>query len=221
MPINPLPVAVVLLALPRVLVELAFLAGSEGLVGGPDAVGWRLAAIEGYGFYAILFDLARETGQWDQRILLRFVTYPFLHGNFLHMVMALVFLLALGKLVGDVMGSFAVAAVFLGASAFGALVYALTTVSDQALYGGFPGAYGLIGAYTFLMWTHARMSGGPAHQAFSLIAVLMGIQLFFAMFLGAGADWIADVAGFAAGFLLSFVVSPGGWARVLARLRQR
>jgi len=29
------------------------------------------------------------------------------------------------------------------------------------------------------------------------------------------------LAGFAAGFLLSFAVSPGGWSRVVAAIRQR
>ena len=33
--------------------------------------------------------------------------------------------------------------------------------------------------------------------------------------------WIAEVAGFAAGFGLSFVLIPGGVARVLRQIRQR
>jgi hypothetical protein len=32
---------------------------------------------------------------------------------------------------------------------------------------------------------------------------------------------VADIMGFVAGFALSFVVSPGGWARVRDKLRQR
>ncbi|MEY4697689.1 MAG: hypothetical protein RIT14_2117, partial [Pseudomonadota bacterium] len=38
---------------------------------------------------------------------------------------------------------------------------------------------------------------------------------------GGGYEWVADLAGFATGFALSFVVSPGGWRRVVAKLRQR
>ncbi|HOZ34543.1 MAG TPA: rhomboid family intramembrane serine protease, partial [Tabrizicola sp.] len=46
-------------------------------------------------------------------------------------------------------------------------------------------------------------------------------QLIFGVIFGGGWDWIADVTGFAAGFLLSFVVSPGGWSRVMDKMRQR
>ncbi|MEM0949253.1 MAG: rhomboid family intramembrane serine protease [Pseudomonadota bacterium] len=220
-PVNPLPVGVVILALPMVILELAFLAGSEGIVGGPEAVGWRLATIERYAFFVPLFQFAQETGQWVPEILVRLLTYPFMHWGFTHMLMALVFLLALGKMVGEVMGSRAVLLIFFGASILGALALTVLTNDQQPLIGGFPGAYGLIGAYSFLLWMHARLTGGPTHQAFTLIAFLMGIQLLWALLFGAGQDWIADLAGFAGGFLLSFVVSPGGWRRVLGLLRQR
>ena len=43
----------------------------------------------------------------------------------------------------------------------------------------------------------------------------------FGLLFGGGWDWVADLAGFATGFLLSFVVSPGGWARVREKIRQR
>ena len=64
-------------------------------------------------------------------------------------------------------------------------------------------------------------TGGPQYRAFTLISVLLGIQLIFGLLFGSGPDWIAEVAGFGAGFLISFVAAPGGWARVVARLRQR
>ena len=220
-PINPLPAGVVLLALPMVFVEIAFLAGTEGFVGGPAAVGWRLDAIESYGFFAILFDVMAQSGRWVPAELLRFLTYPFVHWGFVHMVMVLVFLLALGKMVGEVMGSFAVIAIFFGSAVLGALLYAVVTNDARPLIGGYPGVYGLIGGYTFILWVHAKATGGPQHRAFSLIAVLLGIQLLFGLLFDTGLDWIAEVGGFAAGFGLSFLVSPGGWARVVAMLRQR
>jgi membrane associated rhomboid family serine protease len=45
--------------------------------------------------------------------------------------------------------------------------------------------------------------------------------LVFGVLFGGSWDWVADVAGFAAGFLLSFLVSPGGFARLLDQIRQR
>ena len=48
----------------------------------------------------------------------------------------------------------------------------------------------------------------------------MGIQLIFAVFIDVQPDWVADLGGFAAGFALTIVLVPGGWARLLARLRR-
>jgi membrane associated rhomboid family serine protease len=45
--------------------------------------------------------------------------------------------------------------------------------------------------------------------------------LLFGLLFGVGWYWVAELAGFAAGFLLSFVVSPGGIARLRDQIRQR
>ena len=78
----------------------------------------------------------------------------------------------------------------------------------------------LIGAFTFLLWRRLATLGSNQTRAFTLIAVLMGLQLLFGLFFGLHSDWLADLGGFVCGFLLSFLLVPGGWARVLARLRQ-
>jgi rhomboid protease GluP len=49
----------------------------------------------------------------------------------------------------------------------------------------------------------------------------MAIQIIFGVIQGDFGNVVADLAGFVAGFLLSFIVSPGGWQRALNRLRQR
>jgi membrane associated rhomboid family serine protease len=58
-------------------------------------------------------------------------------------------------------------------------------------------------------------------RAFSLIGLLLAVQLIFGLLFGAGQQWVAEVAGFCTGFALSFVVSPGGWQRARARMRAR
>ena len=49
-PVNPLPPFLIALFLVLIGVEAAFTLGARGLIGGPDAVGWRAAAIQDYGF---------------------------------------------------------------------------------------------------------------------------------------------------------------------------
>ena len=54
-----------------------------------------------------------------------------------------------------------------------------------------------------------------------LIAMLMGLQLVWSLIGTVGNGWVAELAGFITGFLLSFLCAPGEWARILNRLRQR
>ena len=45
--------------------------------------------------------------------------------------------------------------------------------------------------------------------------------LLFGLLFGGRNDWLADLAGFASGFGLSFLVVPGGWSRLREVLRRR
>lgn len=220
-PVNPLPPVVVALFLVIMGVELAFSLGARGIVGGPGAVGWRLEAIQAYAFSGDIFHWMWQNGRWPFEHVIRFVTYPFVHATFTHALLVCVFLLAMGKMVGDVFGGPATAAVFVVSGIGGALAYAVLVDTPLPLLGGFPNVYGLIGAFTYMLWLSLARIGANQMRAFTLIAFLMGIQLLFGLFFETGKDWVADLAGFATGFVLSFFVSPGGWSRVRARLRHR
>ncbi|MGD9293246.1 MAG: rhomboid family intramembrane serine protease [Roseobacter sp.] len=219
-PVNPLPPVVLLLFAAIALPELMFTMGAQGWIGGPEAVGWRLAAIEKYGFSGDLFDWMLTNGRWMPEHLQRLVTYSFVNGTFTSTLFAVVLMLALGKLVGESMGQVAVVVLYFGGSIFGALVYALLLNDSAWLIGGFPAVYGLIGGYSFLMWQRLADTGQQQLRAFSLIAILMGIQLLFGVFFGPNTQWVADLAGFAFGFVASVLLVPGGLARVLYHLRR-
>ncbi len=219
-PFNSVPAVVVALAMVIAAVEIVLQAGEAGLAGGPQAIGWRLTALEDYGFLPAVWEFMRSTGQFPPEQLMRFLSYPFLHGSFTHAAFAVVIVLAIGKAVGEIFAAWAVLAVFFVSSIFGALVYGELVSVNAPLIGAYPGGYGLIGAFTFLLWVQLAAVGANTMRAFTLIGFLLAFQLVFGIFFGAGYDWIADVAGFMAGFLLSFVVSPGGWARVVAKLRR-
>ena len=219
-PINPLPPVVWLLAAPIILGELAFGLGQSGMAGNL-ALGWRLDALQRFAFDPGIARAMVEQNVWPWRHVARALTYVFVHGSVTHALMVLVFILALGKMVGEIFAGWAVAAVFFGAAVTGAVVYAALPFTTAAIYGGYPGAYGLIGAFTWILWTRLGLAQANRARAFSLIGFLMGIQLIFGVLFGARPDWIADLSGFVAGFALSFLVAPGGWRRALARLRQR
>ena len=224
-PVNALPPLVWFLFAAIAVPEALFSLGEAGLVGGPRAIGWRLDAINTYAFsgQALDFMLGNGVILWEH--MLRFITYPFVQGSFTSALIAGVIVLAMGKLVGEALGGWAVWLLFILCSIMGAAVMGLLT-SQSWLFGAYPGAYGLIGTFTFLYWQRQVATGGPQIRAFMLIGVLMGLQLVFAALSGiAGARpsfvWVAELTAVLTGFGLTAFVVPGGMARLLAVLRQR
>ena len=220
-PFNALPPVVVALAVALLGIEVVLSLGERGVLGGPGAIGWRLEALESFGFYDEIFAWMFETGRWEPEHLIRFVTYPFVHFNFTHMLLVVVFLLALGKMVGEAMGGAALLVLFFGSAVGAAVVYTVLLDTQVPLVGGYPAVYGLIGGYTYILWMDYGRTGQSQFRAFTLIGFLLGIQLVFGVIFGSDAVWLGELAGFATGFGLSFVVAPGGWRRLRERLRQR
>lgn len=218
-PFNPLPPVVWALALPMIALEIVLQIGEAGIAGGPDAVGWRMEAITKIAFVPDLWREMWQLGSFPAEHLARLVAYPFVHGSLTHAAFAVVILLALGKFVGEVLRFWAVLVVFFGATLAGALAYGVLT-TPMPLFGAYPGDYGLVGAFSYLMWL--RLAGsGKEYRAFSMIGLLLGAQLIFGVIFGGGWDWVGDLAGFVAGFALTVLVAPGGIPRLMDHLRQR
>jgi membrane associated rhomboid family serine protease len=219
-PVHPLPPVVVGLFLVLLGVEGVLSLGEAGLLGGAEAVGWRSAFVVRFGFSGTAFDWMIDNGRWPAEHLVRFVSYPFLHGSFYHALFAMVILLAMGKIVGEGLGTGAFLLIFFASAVTGALAFGL--LSDGAwLVGAYPPVYGMIGGFTYLLWLRLGQFGAPQYRAFSLIGVLLLVQLVFSVLFGGGTMWIADVAGFCTGFLLAALMVPGGWARLLDKMRGR
>ena len=221
MPVNPLPPVVIALFVAIMLIEAVLSLASQGLIGGAQGVGWRINAVQDYAFSPAVWEQVVERGDWSFDVIKRFVTYPFIHANFTHAVFGAALLLALGKFVGDVFHPLSVLAVFVVSSIVGAVVFGITVQVNLPLIGVYPAVYGMIGAFTYLMWLRLGQMGQNQYRAFQLIGFLMGIQLLFGLLFGGDKGWIADVAGFVTGLLLSPLVAPGGAAAFLRRLRKR
>lgn len=220
-PLNYIPPVIVAFALAFFGMELLFQLGERGIIGGDNGFLYRYAANLSIAVPGDLIDQALANRRLPPRDLFRFISYPFVHGNFTHMLFVVALFLAIGKLVGEKFGPLAVLALFYGSSIAGALAYVLLSDDPSPLAGGYPVVYGFVGAFTYLLWVDLELRRTNRMRAFTLIGVLMGVQLLFVVLFDGGSYWMADAAGFAAGFALSFVVSPGGWSRILARLRQR
>ena len=161
LPFNPMPPVVTVLALTLFGIEVFLSAGERGLIGGAAAIGWRADAFRDYGFFQPILGYMMQTGQWPLQDVGRFVTYAFVHVGFIHLVMVLVFLLALGKMVGERFSTLAFLTIFFGSAISGALAYGLLVETNRVLVGAYPAVYGLIGAYTYILWIGYGLVGAP------------------------------------------------------------
>ena len=219
-PLNPMPPVVMALFIVIVGVEAAFSLGGYGLIGGPTALGWRLEAMERFAFFGQVLRWMLATGQFPAEHLVRFFSYPFVHASFTHALFAGVMLLAMGKMVAEALGSVRTVVIFFASTFAGALAYGLIVETQVPLIGAFPAVYGLIGGFTYLLWLRLGQLGAQQVRAFSLIGMLLAIQLVFGLIFGGSKDWVADLAGFATGFTLTLLLVPGGWARLIDKLRR-
>ena len=228
-PLNPLPMVVWALVLPMIAMEVVLSAGEGGLVGGPTAIGWRLEAVQRFGFSPQYMRQMIEVWQFPLDGLTRLVTYPVVTMSSTTTLFVVVITLALGKFVGEVFRWWAILILFFAATVLGALAYAAVPGTAMPLLGGYPGVYGLIGGFTYVLWRRQKLMGQSQIRAFRLIGFLLvfrmvfgiGSVLIYGPQAGTGFDWVAELAGFGVGFVLSFAVSPGGWASLLERIRAR
>lgn len=226
-PFNALPPVVIGLTLLIVGIEAVFQLANAGIIGGPRGVGWRLVAIEEFGFSTAVFDRVVINGDYSFDMLKRFVTYPFINVELIQVAFCAALTLALGKFAAEFYGSLKVLAVFVATSIIGAVAYGILVDGRYPLLGGFTPVYGLIGAYTYALWLRLGQAGEKQVLAFQLIGFLLLLQVIFGIVSGVmyaappPPTWIAELTGFFAGFLMSVLLAPGGWTALLHRMRQR
>ncbi|WP_127108855.1 rhomboid family intramembrane serine protease [Pararhodobacter zhoushanensis] len=221
-PINPLPGVVWLLVLAVLGVEAVLSAAGYGLIGGPQGVGWRLSAIQRFGFSSGIQGWMLETRQFPPQHLLRYVTFPFIHGSPMHALFGVVLLAALGKMVGERFGALRFLVLALVVPIVAAAIFGLILGDDQLgwLFGAMPMVFALVGGMTWLRWRDAGGDRDKQRRAFALIAALMGARLAFGLIAETGPAWIAELSAFGLGFAASaLVLGPGSWQRLRAKIR--
>lgn len=225
-PFNKLPAPVWALALSLAGIEAVLQAGAAGLVGGPQAIGWRLELVRLIGLPAQIVAWMWETGSFPPEHLARLAGFGMVQTGAVHALFVVIFVLALGNRVAQTLGGWAVWLLYVVSGAVGGVVWGLVwgdpgSPVQHWLLGGYPAAFGLVGAFTALIWMDAAGEGINRLRAFRLIGVLIVVRVAFGVIGGFGTDWVADIAGFAAGFALAVAMKPGLALRALDWLRQR
>lgn len=223
-PLNRLPGAVWLLLLAVIGVELALQLGALGVVGGTQAIGWRIEAIQRFGYSSSVQDWMLNNRAFPTMHLVRYATFSFIHGSLMHALFACVLIAALGKSVAEAFGSLRFLVLAVGVPIAASVIFGLIIGTDQTgwLIGAMPLAFALVGGFTWLKWHEAAGDTDKQRRAFAMIGLLLVARLGFGLMIEAGPAWIAEVTAFALGFGMSaLILGPGSWRRLRLRLRGR
>ena len=148
-----------------------------------------------------------------------YVTYAFLHANFLHLGGNMLFLWVFGDNIEDAVGHLRYLVFYLLSAAGGGLTYSLLNASsDLPLIGASGAVAGIVGAYLLLhpkvkLWV---LLLGKIPFRLSAVYVLVAWAVFQVanLFIAAPGDeniaWLAHIGGFIAGGLLIVVMRRPG-----------
>lgn len=221
MVMNPVPWSVWVLVLPMIALEAIFSAAEAGLLGQNTGVGWRSEAFRAFSVWPDYWLQQWEWGVFPPDLIWRFFSYSFLHADPGHVLFAAVIVLATGKFVGDAMRPWVLLVLFFGSAVGGAVIYAAFSGEQALLIGAYPGAYGLIGGLSHVLW---QRSSGPLRdrlQAFRLIGALLVLQLIYSLIFDGSIGWKSEIPAFVIGFALAFGLDWLGLNDPLRRFRQR
>ena len=73
-PLNPLSPAVWAIALPMIAMEVVLSLGAAGFVGGPEAIGWRLDAVQRFAYSPDYMRQMIDLNQYPLQGVMRLVT---------------------------------------------------------------------------------------------------------------------------------------------------
>ncbi|QIE55710.1 rhomboid family intramembrane serine protease [Pikeienuella piscinae] len=160
---------------------------------------------------------------WFQRVLAgedvpfvfwtSFLTYGFLHGGLLHLLMNGAIFLALGGMLANALGPGRFLILFFASSAAGALVWGLLYTGDEhaQLVGASGAIFGFIGTLKRWEWRWIAATGAPQNRFWGTIIALtlLNVLLAFAGPGGAAVAWQAHLGGFVGGWLIAPALAPG------------
>lgn len=219
MPFGPIPALIWLLAALIAGVELLFWAGAQGWIGGVDAAGWRLQAIQRHGMSRAVAEWMLINRQFPLDHLQRLLTYPVVQIGPLQAGLVTLALLALGRVVGEVLRSGRLLVTLGAATLGGALAFGAIPGTATVLIGGFPIMFGLLGAFAGLVVLGAFAVRIRRARALALIGVMLALRLALGLGVEQGVTWVADLTAFAVGAVAAVLARPGGLHALRARIR--
>lgn len=210
-PLPPLHPALLLLVGGIALVELVLTLADAGILGHPS---WRYVAVAFGGFHDAVFD-GRIPPLWPGQDWAMFLTHAALHGDFLHLLMNMAVLLALGKLARAMVGSLRTLLLFPLGAAAGALAFGLLATTDGPMVGASGAVFAYLGLWLRADHAARRRFGTTIRPVLSTLAGLVIANLALWVAFSGLVAWEAHLGGFLAGWLCGIlwnaVMDPDAW----------
>ncbi len=178
-------------------VELILTLSSSGLLGSQDL---RWPAFMLGAFWQPVLSGAVSPVYPGQSVLM-FITYAFLHGGFLHLIMNSVILLSLGKFVSVNIGAIKTLLLLFLSAVGGAVCFGLLSSSNAPMIGASGAVFGLIGLWQVMEYRTRRRSGISVRPVVMGVLGLALINIVLFVMLSGGLAWETHLGGWIAGWL--------------------
>lgn len=178
-------------------VELILTLSSSGLLGSQDL---RWPAFMLGAFWQPVLSGAVSPVYPGQSVLM-FITYAFLHGGFLHLIMNSVILLSLGKFVSVNIGAIKTLLLLFLSAVGGAVCFGLLSSSNAPMIGASGAVFGLIGLWQVMEYRTRRRSGVSVRPVVMGVLGLALINIVLFVMLSGGLAWETHLGGWIAGWL--------------------
>ena len=201
--------------------ELLFLAGEQGWLGGSGDIASRRYAIIDYGFWSQNFKAMVLDGKIDSSVLVTFITYPLIHLSFTHALISVAFILAVGNTISRIFGPVRLLLSFFVPGIVGAFVFGIASNSQFPLVGATPAVFGFVGTFgAMVVHSFDRTEPARATRLLAIPVFLLAVPTLFNILLGDTEIWKADLAGFAVGYITATFSLPGGIGSLFRMLRE-
>lgn len=163
----------------------------------------RFWIIEHFGFVPAYYTAAIP---FDWPALIGPITYSFVHGSWMHVIMNAVMLMAFGAGLERWMGWKRLAVFMMGCNIVAILIHlGLNIGSDDPVVGASGALSGMFSAVIMVMQAQSGFLGQGKYRYLPLIGIWIGVSLLFGVLGGPGGEniaWAAHIGGFLAGFVL-------------------
>ena len=198
-----LPLGILAIIAICTLVEGVLLAADLGVI---DVPRLRALAYQNGGFWVGLLGTWRPN--YPAQPYLMFVTYAFLHGGLIHLLVNMMTLYSLGRLVISRVGQKRFLLLYAISALGGALGFAALSSMLRPMVGASGALFGLVGAWIAWDYIDRFTFSEPLLPVLRpiFILIVLNVVLYYAM--GGHLAWETHLGGFLAGFFGAFLVDP-------------